>query len=258
MIGVFDSGLGGLTALRRLHALAPRTSYVYFGDTGRVPYGTRSQETVLRYALEDLQFLSAFSPEAVLVACGTVSANALRVLREVSDVPVFGVIEHAARAAVQATRNGRIGVLGTGATIRTHAYRRELLCLAPTLSVTEVACPMFVPMVENGFTDGADPVVAALCARNLSPIKAVGADTLILGCTHYPLLADAIAAELPGVVLIDPGAEAVAAMTPYLQAERAPVRRYFVSDGASDFATAAARLLGESVAGRVAQVEVGR
>ena len=147
-------------------------------------------------------------------------------------------------------------MLGTNATIRTHAYRRALLSLAPTLSVVEAACPLFVPMVENGLTERDDPVVATLCERYLAPMKQQGVDTLILGCTHYPLLSDAISAVLPGVTLVDPGAEAVDALAPYLRAERAPTRRYYVSDDASGFVAAANRFLGTSVAGSVQQIEL--
>lgn len=256
MIGVFDSGLGGLTALRRLHAIAPEASYIYFGDTARLPYGTRGQETILRYALEDLRFLSRFLPDVVLVACGTVSANALRVLQAVSEIPVLGVIEHAARAAVASTRNGRIGVLGTNATVRTHAYLHALLALVPSLFVTEVACPLFVPIVENGLTERTDSVVSNLCARYLEPVKRQGVDTLILGCTHYPLLAEAISATLPGVTLIDPGAEAADALAPRLRHDPRPVRQYYVSEDAASFAAAAERFLGESIHGRVKQIQI--
>lgn len=256
MIGVFDSGLGGLTALRHLRAVAPETAYVYFGDTGRVPYGTRSQDTILRYALEDLQLILRFSPDAILVACGTVSANALHVLQEVSPVPVLGVIQPAVQAAVRATRNGRIGVLGTPATIRTHAYRRALLQLAPCLVVEEVACPLFVPMVESGMTDGGDPIVSAICARYLEPLKALDVDTLILGCTHYPLLADAIARVLPRVALIDPGAEATDLLLPYLHQEKHPLQQYFVSDDAKRFSASAALFLGVDISGTVHQIEM--
>lgn len=256
MIGMFDSGLGGLTALRRLRVIAPHTSYVYFGDTGRLPYGTRSQETILRYALSDLQFLSAFSPDAVLVACGTVSANALRVLEAVAPFPVYGVIEPAAEKAVQVTQNGRVGVLGTNATIRTHAYRRALHALAPTLAVEEVACPLFVPMVENGLTDAKDPVVLELCKRAVTTLLSRDIDTLILGCTHYPLLADAIQTVLPHVTMIDPGAVAVEALVPYLGEEQAPAQQYFVSDDAAHFAMSAARFLGEMLTGQVQQISL--
>ena len=148
-IGVFDSGLGGLTALRELARLMPDEDLVYFGDTGRVPYGGRSRDTLVKYARQDAAFLRSFNPKAIVIACGTVSTTALDVLRVENDIPVFGVVEPAAQAAAHVTRNGRVGLIGTRASIRSGAYERTLDALRPGVEVTARACPLLVPLVEN-------------------------------------------------------------------------------------------------------------
>ena len=244
MIAVFDSGLGGLTALSHLLEVAPEDSYVYFGDLGRVPYGGRSQETILRYSLQALSFLETFAPRAVLVACGTVSANALRVMEAAASCPVYGVILPAAAAAVAATKNGKVAVLGTAATIRTHAYRHALLAAEPKLSVWEVACPLFVPLVEQGLCDPDDVAVESICRRTLAPLAAAGVDTVVLGCTHYPLLGAAIARVLPHAVQIDVGRAAVSAVCPYTEVSPRPSVTCYVSDCTDTFTKTASRFLG--------------
>ena len=252
-IGVFDSGLGGLTAVREIRAVLPGEDLVYFGDTGRVPYGTRSHETICRYAAQDLHFLMTEADcRAVVIACGTVSANALDQLRAQYDVPIIGVIEPAAAAAAHATKNGRIGVIATPSTVASEAYVRALHALDASFFVTQQACALFVPLVENGFVDADDPIPLAVAERYLAPVREAGIDTLILGCTHYPLLSDVIARVLPGVTLIDTGREAAHALGHLLEQEAcAPTdahglgtSRFFVSDEPQDFARAAARFLG--------------
>ena len=178
-IGVFDSGLGGLTALRELSRLLPAEDIIYFGDTGRVPYGGRSRETLIRYARQDVAFLRTFDLKGIVVACGTVSTTALDVLTAENDIPIWGVVEPASDAAVQATRNGKIGLIGTQASIRSGAYERRIASLRPDAQVFAAACPLFVPLVENGRFRPGDLVAETVAAEYLQPLKADGIDTLM-------------------------------------------------------------------------------
>ena len=263
-IGVFDSGLGGLTAVKELIARCPSEDVVFFGDTGRVPYGTRSAPTITRYALQDLRFLRRYDVKAVLIACGTVSTTALPALRESCDLPIYGVVESAARAAVRATRTGRIGVIGTGASIRSGTYERLIREGMPDAVCTSVACPLLVPLVENGRTDPHDSVLRTVLSEYLAPILAAGVDTLILGCTHYPLLRPAIA-ELcgAGVSLIDPGAETADALCDRLAVSglhadpsRHGELRVFVSDDPAGFSENGGRFLGRDIQAQVSLCEI--
>ncbi len=264
-IGVFDSGLGGLTALRELRRLLPGEDFIYFGDTGRVPYGGRGRETLLRYAGQDMTFLRTFDPKAVVVACGTVSATALRALQAENDLPLFGVIGPAARAAVAAAPSGRVGVIGTAATIRSGAYEREIAALAPAAQVTARPCPLFVPLVENGRFRPGDQVVELVAEEYLAPLRAAEVDALVLGCTHYPLLREVIAGVMGAhVALVDSGATCAAYAATAL-AEQGLLRgrgegscRYFVSDSTADFAHLASIFLGRTVAEPVERVEIER
>ena len=171
-IGVFDSGLGGLTAVRELARLMPEEDLIYFGDTGRVPYGGRSRDAIIQYARQDVAFLRSFDPKAIVIACGTVSATALSVLQAENDIPVFGVVEPAVHAAAQCTENGRVGLIGTRASIRSGAYEALLERLRPGAEVTARACPLFVPLVENGRFDPGDVVAETVAAEYLSPVRA--------------------------------------------------------------------------------------
>lgn len=253
-IGVFDSGLGGLSAVREIRTLLPNEDLIYFGDTGRVPYGTRSRDTIRRYAAQDIRFLLSHADcKAVVVACGTVSANALDTLRENNAIPIIGVIDPAVEAAVRATRNGRIGVIATPSTIASGAYESALHAKNPALNVTSQACALFVPLVENGFVDADDPIPYLTAERYLAPIRESGADTLILGCTHYPLLRAVISRVLPDVTLIDTGLEAARSLSALLSyraletPSKAPgTSRFYVSDEPQNFAFAASRFLGLS------------
>ena len=261
MIGIFDSGLGGLTALRETARLLPGRDIVYFGDTGRVPYGTRSAETITRYALQDMRFLATHGVDVVLAACGTVSSTALGAIRAAFDLPVIGVVEGAAAAAVRATKNSRIGIIATGATISSGAFERAVAALDPAVRVTVKACPMLVPLVENGYIADDDPVTALVLADYLAPIRDAGCDTLILGCTHYPILSGAIARALPGVTLINSGAEAaklLAAEAPPAGADETGSIHYYVSDSVPGFARLASIFLGEPVEAEVARVDIER
>lgn len=261
-IGVFDSGLGGLTALRELRRVLPGEDLIYFGDTGRVPYGSKGRETILRYARQDVAFLRSFEPKAIVVACGTVSANALHELKEENELPIFGVVSPAAKAAVELTRNGRVGLIGTAASIRSGAYEREIAALDPAITVLPMACPLFVPLVENGRFRPGDRVAELVCEEYLTPLKDRGVDTLVMGCTHYPLLAQAIGAFMgPGVALIDVGAVCADHAAGWL-GERALLSdqetgsaRFFVSDSTEDFARLAEIFLGGRVDADVEQVD---
>ncbi|MFL5272631.1 MAG: glutamate racemase, partial [Anaeromyxobacteraceae bacterium] len=205
-IGIFDSGVGGLTVQRAILDRLPGLDTVYLGDTARVPYGSKSPEVVTQYSLRNARFLVARGIDLLVVACNTASAVALPALRDVLALPVLGVVEPGAAAAARATRSGRIGVIGTPSTIASGAYQRAIVAARPDAEVLARACPLFVPLAEEGWTDPADEVVRGVARRYLAPLRAARIDTLVLGCTHYPLLAGAIAAELPGVTLVDSAA----------------------------------------------------
>jgi glutamate racemase len=201
-IGVFDSGIGGLTVVKALRDRLPNETIVYLGDTARVPYGPKSPETVQRYALELAQMLIQQNAKALVVACNTVSSVALPLLTRKFSVPVIGVIEPGARAALQTTRNRHVGVIGTRATIRSGAYEKALRATDEDVRVSSRACPLLVPLIEEGLLD--DDVTDKVILRYLEPLLADGIDTLVLGCTHYPLLSSAIARVLGReVVLVD-------------------------------------------------------
>lgn len=201
-IGVFDSGIGGLTVVQQIVRLLPNEHVIYLGDTARTPYGTKSPETIRRYALENAEFLLDKGIKLLVVACNSVSAVALELLEDRVRVPVVGVIEPGARAAVSATRKRKVGVIGTEATIASGAYTRALKALDASLEVYTRACPLFVPLAEEGWVF--NDVARAVARRYLTSLKRSGIDTLVLGCTHYPLLSAVIADVLgPGVRLVD-------------------------------------------------------
>jgi glutamate racemase len=190
-IGVFDSGIGGLTVVKALRDLLPHEDIFYLGDTARVPYGPKSPETVQRYAMELAGILTRKNAKALVVACNTVSSVAIPMLTKKFSVPVIGVIEPGARAALQATRNRHVGVIGTRATIRSAAYEKVLRAVDNNVRVSSRACPLLVPLIEEGLLN--DDVTDQMIMRYLEPLLADGIDTLVLGCTHYPLLTNAIA-----------------------------------------------------------------
>ena len=205
-IGIFDSGIGGLTVARAIYELLPREHTIYLGDTARVPYGPKSPATVRRYSHEILEWLLGQGVKAVVVACNTATAHALDSLRAVSPVPVIGVVEPGARAAVAASSQGKVAVIGTAGTVASGAYRRALLALQPSLQVTEQACPLFVPLVEEGWFD--HPATRLVAEEYLGAVRAAGVDALVLGCTHYPLLKPLLGELLgPDVALIDSAQE---------------------------------------------------
>lgn len=201
-IGIFDSGIGGLTVFREIMKVLPQESLIYFGDTARVPYGPKGPDTVRRYSHEITEFLVEEGVKAVVVACNTATAHALESLKRTFKVPVIGVIMPGSIAAVEATLNRRIGVIGTSGLVKSHAYRSELLRLDPSLSVFEQACPLFVPFVEEGWLN--HPATRLVATEYLAPLKAENVDTVVLGCTHYPLLKPIIQQSLgPDITLID-------------------------------------------------------
>ncbi|HXN75052.1 MAG TPA: glutamate racemase [Gemmatimonadaceae bacterium] len=185
-IGVFDSGMGGLTVVREMMSQLPNESIIYFGDTARVPYGPKSPDTVLRYSREITAFLKGEGVKALVVACNTATAHALPALRREFDMPIVGVIEPGARAAAAVTKTKRVGVIGTAGTIKSRAYEREIKNLLPDVQVTAQACALFVPLVEEGWLDS--EVTRAVARNYLAPIVSAEVDTLVLGCTHYPLM----------------------------------------------------------------------
>src|SRR5437867_7373355 len=237
-IGVFDSGLGGLTAVRELFRVLPAESVVYFGDTARLPYGSKSKETVTRFSLEIAAFLVRQNVKCLLVACNTASSYALESLSQRVSVPVVGVIEPAVREAVAESPHGRIGVIGTLGTVGSGAYVRAVERLMPGAVVVSRACPLFVPLIEAGWIDR--PVTRMVAEEYLRDLKNGALETLILGCTHYPLIAPLIDELLPGVKLVDSGAEAARAVATLLRqrgqlAAGPPKHRFFLSDDPRNF-----------------------
>ena len=264
-IGVFDSGLGGLTAVRELQRLLPGEDIIYFGDTARVPYGGRSRDTLVRYARQDVAFLRTFDLKAIVIACGTVSTTALDVLTEENDIPIWGVVEPAAEAAARSTKNGLVGLIGTQATIRSGAYERRIAAEAPGVRVLSRACPLFVPLVENGRFRPGDPVIETVAREYLEPLRATGIDTLILGCTHYPLLTEIIADIMgPGVTLIDSGAAAARVLRQTLSDRGALAQRdhgtltLYASDQPEDFGALAGQFLRRPLESAVQHVDIER
>lgn len=263
-IGVFDSGLGGLTAMRALMATLPGENICYLGDTGRVPYGVRSRETIGRYAQQDMAFLQSLNIKAALVACGTVSAVALPHLKETFPLPVYGVLDSAVEAALAQTKTGNIGIIGTQATIQSGAYERLLHQAQGGLTLTSRACPLFVPLVENGRIHPGDVVIETIVAEYLAPFCKAGVDTLILGCTHYPLLETVIANFLGGDVrLVSAGAAAADKMAQALGAlgllsakSCGGIQRYYVTDRVEGFETLASLFLEQDVSGDVEQISL--
>jgi glutamate racemase len=252
-IGVFDSGIGGLTVVRAIHALLPRESTLYLGDTARVPYGSKSPETVRRYAREILAWLEERHVKAIVVACNTATAHALEELTAAARVPVIGVIEPGARAALAATRGGVIGVIGTAGTIRSGAYGRALRRIRPDVRVVEQPCPLFVPLVEEGWFD--HPATRLVAEEYLAPLRAAGVDTIVLGCTHYPMLSALIGEVLgPTVARIDSAQETARELASVL-AERgleAPAgqavhHRWAATDDVARFASVGERFVGETL-----------
>ncbi len=247
-LGVFDSGLGGLTVLRAIQEALPSENTIYLGDTARVPYGIRSPEVVRRYCFESLEFFQKQGIKLLVLACNTATSVALEEVRKRAGFPVIGVIEPGARAAVHTGK--RIGVIGTDATVSSGAYQRAILSLSPESEVLTRACPLFVPLAEEGWVD--DDIAEQAARRYLGGME--GLQALVLGCTHYPLLKGAIGRVMKGVPLIDSAVETALEVGETLEreglarlAEEPPVHRYFVTDKPQRFGELVRRFLGRSV-----------
>lgn len=252
-IGIFDSGIGGLTVARAIYERLPAESTIYFGDTARLPYGPKSPETVRRYSREILQWLLGQGVKLVVIACNTSTAHALTTLQQESPVPVIGVIEPGARAAVAVTRGGPVGVIGTAGTIASNAYARAIHALVPGLAVEQVACPLFVPLVEEGWFS--HPAAMLIAQEYLGALSQARVDTLVLGCTHYPLLKPLLGRVMgEDVRLIDSAEETAKAVAQTLAQQSLatpagePVyHRFVVSDDEPRFRQVGARFIGEKL-----------
>ncbi len=262
-IGVFDSGLGGLTAVKELLKVLPNENIIYFGDTGRVPYGDKSHQTILKYALQDIEFLKSLDVKMILAACGTVS-SILDDSNVSIDVPFTGVVSPTAAAAASATRNNRIGIIGTTATIKSGSYKRELLKINPNFQIVEQDCPLFVPLVENGFIEKDNKASLIIAEKYLSVFRDKKIDTLILGCTHYPIISDIISKVVgPEVKLIDSGKEAAIFAANALNfSENLSNRQtqgcctFYVSDTVNSFSRTAGLFLKQNLKQNVKMVDI--
>lgn len=253
-IGVFDSGIGGLTVLRAITELVPCENTIYLGDTARVPYGSKSRETVVKYSFEDANFLLRHDIKLLVVACNTASAFALGDLQRDLTIPVIGVIEPGSRAACKATATGKIGVIGTEGTIKSSAYTSAIKSIRPDAQTFTQACPLFVPLVEEGWTD--NDVARSVAHRYLDGLNGSDIDTLVLGCTHYPLLKKTIASVMgPGVTLID-SAAATAEEVKRILTEKGlacaqdrvqTTHRFFVTDSPERFIKVGSRFFGDGL-----------
>jgi glutamate racemase len=254
-VGVFDSGIGGLTVAKEVIRQLPHESVIYFGDTARVPYGPKSPDTVRRYSREIAAFLRDEGVKTIVIACNTATAHALTVLREELDMPVVGVVEPGARAAVAATRGGTIGVIGTAGTIKSGAYERAIRALDSDVAIIAKACPLLVPLVEEGWND--HEATALIVREYLEPMIAAKIDTLVLGCTHYPLLKSLLGTILgPDVRLIDSAEETAAETARTLQSQDLatsddadPSYRFIASDDPLQFLQLGQRFLGGTMEG---------
>ena len=251
-IGVFDSGLGGLTVAREIMKLLPDENIVYFGDTGRVPYGTKGRETIRKYALQDERFLLSHDVKMIVAACGTVSSVAADTA-QVLPVPFVEVVSHSVRAAVESTKNGKIGILATSATISSGAHKKQILELLPDAQVTEAAGTLLVPLVEEGWTGDDDAVAVETLKRYLKPMMDAGIDTLILGCTHFPVLSKIIRKILHNsVTLINMGEATAKAIGQMLEQSdslndgtNAVEHKFYASDKTEAFTSTVNILLGD-------------
>lgn len=265
-IGVFDSGLGGLTAVRSLRQILPGENLVYFGDTARVPYGGRSRETLLKYARQDVRFLRSFDLKAIVIACGTVSTTSLETLQAENRLPIVGVVEPTCRRALAVSKRGHIGLIATLASVRSGAYEAMLHRLDPAVEVRCLPCPLFVPLVENGRFRPGDVVIETVAREYLEPLKDSGIDTLILGCTHYPLLTEVIAGIMgPEVTLVSAGEESAFELKRLLKArdlrageDRAGEMSFYVSDRTEDFERIASVFLQEDLHHAARWVDIDR
>jgi len=252
-IGIFDSGIGGLTVAKEIIRYLPGEDIVYFGDTARVPYGTKSPRTVIKFSIENTLFLLRFKVKLIVVACNTSSSHSLQILKDSFKIPLVGVIDPGAEEAVRVTRTGRIGVIGTQATVQSGAYERQIKEIDPRARVFSRACPLFVSLVEEGWLN--DKVSYMVASRYLKPLKDKKIDTLILGCTHYPLLKDIIKSVMGDNITLVDSAKQVACHVKDVLAEEGLVSenkknaryKFFVSDESKKFTETAQKFLGRKI-----------
>ena len=252
-IGIFDSGIGGLTVAKRIISMLPNENIIYFGDTARVPYGTKSNDTVIEYSLQDAQFLINKNVKLIIVACNTASSVAISKLKEKFDIPIIGMIEPGAHLAISSTKNGKVGVIGTNSTISNKAYSNEVKRLNKDLEIIEKPCPLFVPVAEEGWLDHA--ATKLIAQEYLQDLVDFGVDTVILGCTHYPLLSEVIQNVMGNdVTLIDSGYAASLNVENYLNgrgvrndSNQLGTHYFYVSDLPDKFKSVAERFLGTEV-----------
>jgi glutamate racemase len=252
-IGVFDSGIGGLTVLKEIIRESPNEKTIYLGDTARVPYGIRSPETVIRYSFENTKFLLTKNIKILVVACNTASSVSLDSVKKQTDIPVIGVIEPGAKAAVMATKNKKIGVIGTEATVRSSSYTKAIKAIDREIEVFGLSCPLFVPLVEEGWTEGA--IATMIAEKYLEGIKGRGIDTVVLGCTHYPLLKQVITDVMEkGVKLIDSAIETSREIASILEAldlktedKGRQSREFYVTDSPERFLKVGEQFLGQRI-----------
>ena len=252
-IGIFDSGVGGLTVVKEVFKALPNEEVVYLGDTARVPYGTKSDRTIRRFSIENADFLMRFGVKVIVVACNTSSSIALSVLRKRFRIPIIGVIEPGAKKAVKLTGNNRIGVIATPTTVKSRAYEKEIKRISGKKKVVSGACPLFVPLAEEGWLDG--KITLDIARKYLRPLTAKGIDTLVLGCTHYPLLKGVIAQAAGGRVRIVDSASSVAEEIRDVLRKgdalsgpsKKPQHRFFVTDAVEQFVRVGERFLGREI-----------
>jgi glutamate racemase len=247
-IGVFDSGIGGLTVAREIMRQIPNETIIYFGDTARVPYGSKSKKTIITYSRQIVKFLQTNDVKAIVIACNTASAFALETVANEVSIPVIGVVKPGAKVAAETTKNGNIGIIGTEGTINSGIYNSYLSKTKPNVRVYGKACPLFVPLVEEGWID--DPVTVEVAKRYMKDLQSCNIDTLVLGCTHYPLIRHTIGSIVgKNVTLVNPAFETARSLKEVLERNglesREPVKehKFYVSDGAEKFKKFASTIL---------------
>jgi len=261
-IGIFDSGLGGLTVIKEIKKTLPDENIVYLGDTARVPYGTRGKQTVIKFSLQDAKFLLKHEVKCIVIACNTASALAFRAVEREITIPVFDVVSAGAKEAVRLTKNKKIGVIGTRGTVASHAYKNFVSKLAPETEMYEKACPLFVPLIEEDEIEG--ELILILADKYLGSVKKAGVDTLVLGCTHYPIIEKVIRKEMgKEVILVNSGKEVAKELLVYLKKKQMlapennkPGDEYFVTDLTQRFIKVAEMFLGESLKRKIKEVSV--
>ena len=259
-IGIFDSGVGGLTVLKEIIKEMPEENTIYLGDTARVPYGTRSSETVMKYSLENADFLISKGVKILVVACNTSSSVSLRYLKENLPVPVVGVVEPGAQAAVANSRTKKITVIGTETTINSNSYKKAIKSIDSSAEVIGISCPLFVPLVEEGWLKG--DIVTLTAKKYLSSVKNHGVDILVLGCTHYPMIKNIIA-DIVKIPLIDSAVETAKEVKRILKERgifrhngKKPMREFFVTDSPEKFACTGEKFLGQKISS-ITKINVG-